>query len=420
MASAHGVSLTAPIAGCAPQRRQQPQPAAASRGLSLRCQAAGSMLEAPSSSSAAELGRQAAERMASGAAAGPRPSTAGAASSPAGSGSSLRGLRGSRPINLGPGGVLTSDLIVRATGSSGLTDEGYHPINRVAYQGVPGAYSEMAALKACPGWEPLPCEQFETAFQALSQWMAERATLPVENSLGGSIHAVYDLLLRYRLHIVGEVSVAVRHCLLALPGVEKGDIKRVLSHPQALAQTDSYTRRMPGVVREAVDDTAGAAKMIADNDWRDAAAVASRRAGELYGLNVLDEDIQDMKDNVTRFVVLSRDPLVATDALASTVPYKTSIVFSLQEGPGMLFKALSVFALRDIDMTKIESRPMRANPLILSESSGSGAQRSFNYLFYIDFVGSLADPQAQNALRHLQEIAPFLRVLGSYPMDTEL
>lgn len=301
-----------------------------------------------------------------------------------------------------------------------MTDEGYHPINRVAYQGVPGAYSEMAALKACPGWDPLPCEQFETAFQALSQWMAERATLPVENSLGGSIHAVYDLLLRYRLHIVGEVSVAVRHCLLALPGVEKADIKRVLSHPQALAQTDSYTRRMPGVVREAVDDTAGAAKLIMENEWRDAAAVASRRAGELYGLNVLDEDIQDMKDNVTRFVVLSRDPLVATDALASTLPYKTSIVFSLQEGPGMLFKALSVFALRDIDMTKIESRPMRANPLILSDSGGNGQQRSFNYLFYIDFIGSLADPQAQNALRHLQEIAPFLRVLGSYPMDTEL
>lgn len=131
MAAMHAVGLTAPVAGCASQRRQQPQPTAAPRAASLRCQAAGSILEAASSSSSAtELGRQAAERMASGAAAGPRPSTTGVASSPAASGSSLRSLRGSRPINLGPGGVLTSDLIARATGSSGLTDEGYHPINR--------------------------------------------------------------------------------------------------------------------------------------------------------------------------------------------------------------------------------------------------------------------------------------------------
>ena len=106
----------------------------------------------------------------------------------------------------------------------------------VAYQGVPGAYSEGAALKACPGWEPLPCEQFETAFQALSQWMAERAVLPIENSLGGSIHAVYDLLLRYRLHIVGEVTVEVNHCLMALPGTQIDDLEVCMSHPQALAQ----------------------------------------------------------------------------------------------------------------------------------------------------------------------------------------
>lgn len=385
-----------------------------------RCEATPSTLEPPRAAASGYSSTQAADRLASVAFAAARSPAAAAAA-----GGFLRGPPGLRGISLGPDGVLTSALVANAAGTNGQqaapVDDGYRPINRVAYQGVPGAYSEMAALKACPGWEPLPCEQFEVAFQALSQWMAERAALPVENSLGGSIHAVYDLLLRYRLHIVGEVSVAVRHCLLALPGVEKGEIKRVLSHPQALAQTDSYTRRMPGVVRQAVDDTAGAAKMIAENNWRDAAAVASRRAGELYGLDVLDEDIQDMKDNVTRFVVLSRDPLVATDALTSSVPYKTSIVFSLREGPGMLFKALSVFALRDIDMTKIESRPMRANPLILSDaSSGSGAQRSFNYLFYIDFVGSLAEPQAQNALRHLQEIAPFLRVLGSYPMDTQL
>lgn len=318
--------------------------------------------------------------------------------------------------SLRPGQALTP-AIMAAAGVDGAPSSGLTSTNRVAYQGVPGAYSEAAALKACPGWEPLPCEQFEVAFQALSQWMAERAVLPIENSLGGSIHAVYDLLLRYRLHIVGETSVAVNHCLLALPGVEKSDIKRVMSHPQALAQTDGYTRKM-GVVREAVDDTAGAAQAIAANGWRDAAAVASRRAGELYGLNILDEGIQDQKDNVTRFIVLSRDPLVP--AAAESSRYKTSVVFSLQEGPGMLFKALSVFALRDIDLTKIESRPLRDDPLISADGGDGDGVRGFNYLFYVDFVGALADPACQNALRHLQEIAPFMRVLGTYPRDMEL
>jgi prephenate dehydratase len=163
----------------------------------------------------------------------------------------------------------------------------------------------MAARNSCPECEPLPCEQFEVAFQALSQWMAERAVLPIENSLGGSIHAVYDLLLRYRLHIVGETSVAVNHCLLALPGTQKGDLTRAMSHPQALAQCDGYLRSL-GVVREAVDDTAGAAQAVSQQRLVGVAAVASRRAAELYGLDILDEGIQDMKDNVTRFLVLSR------------------------------------------------------------------------------------------------------------------
>lgn len=280
----------------------------------------------------------------------------------------------------------------------------------VAYQGVPGAYSEMAANAACPGFKTLPCEQFETAFQALTQWMADRAVLPVENSLGGSIHTVYDLLQRYRLHIVGETLVEVNHCLMALPGVEFKDIKKVMSHPQALAQTENYVRRMKGVSREAVDDTAGAARYIAENDVRDAAAVASRKAAELYGLHVLDEGIQDMKDNLTRFIVLSRDPVVV--GRSGDDVYKTSIVFSLEEGPGVLFKALSVFALRDINLSKIESRPLRSSPLV-SESDEN--VRGFNYLFYVDFIGSLDDEPCQNALRHLQEFAPFVRVLGSYP-----
>ena len=142
-------------------------------------------------------------------------------------------------------------------------------LQRVAYQGVPGAYSESAARKASPNAEPLPCEQFEVAFQALSQWVADTAVLPIENSLGGSIHTVYDLLLRYRLHIIGEVSVEVNHCLMVLPGVKKSEVRRVMSHPQALAQVDNYLRNsLPGATKEAVDDTAGAAQTIAQQGWR--------------------------------------------------------------------------------------------------------------------------------------------------------
>lgn len=317
-------------------------------------------------------------------------------------------------------GVLTSSIIAQAANKS--LDELSTPTmaaGKVAYQGVPGAYSEVAACKACPGFDPLPCDQFEVAFQALSQWMSERAVLPVENSLGGSIHAVYDLLLRYRLHIVGETSLQINHCLVALPGSRKTDIRRVMSHPQALAQCDGYLRRL-GVVKEAVDDTAGAAQIVARQQLEGVAAICSRRAAELYGLDVLEEGIQDVKDNITRFIVLSRDPLVISDA--DTRTFKTSIVFSLEPGAGQLFKALSVFALRDIDLSKIESRPMRTNPVVqIKDFAGKDSLRqNFNYLFYVDFVGSLMDVRCQNALRHLQEISPFLRVLGTYPMDMEL
>lgn len=158
---------------------------------------------------------------------------------------------------------------------------------RVAYQGVPGAYSEAAAGKAYPGCEAIPCDQFEVAFQAVELWIADRAVLPVENSLGGSIHRNYDLLLRHRLHIVGEVQLPVHHCLLALPGVRKEYLSRVISHPQALAQCEhTLTKLGLNVTREAVDDTAGAAEYVATNGLRDTAAIASSRAADLYGLQV--------------------------------------------------------------------------------------------------------------------------------------
>ncbi|CAH8343677.1 unnamed protein product [Eruca vesicaria subsp. sativa] len=287
---------------------------------------------------------------------------------------------------------------------------------RVAYQGVRGAYSESAAEKAYPNCEAVPCDEFDTAFEAVERWLVDRAVLPIENSLG--------------------VKLAVRHCLLANHGVSLEDLKRVLSHPQALAQCENTLTRL-GLVREAVADTAGAAKVsfmffkymilyfisfielnglnfwqqIAFEGLSDAAAVASAEAATIYGLSIVVEDIQDDSDNVTRFLMLAREPIIpGTNRL-----FKTSIVFSLEEGPGMLFKALAVFALRQINLTKIESRPLRKHPL-----RASGGLKYFDYLFYVDFEASMADEVAQNALRHLEEFATFLRVLGSYPVDTTM
>ncbi|KAM6578788.1 hypothetical protein CsatB_030625 [Cannabis sativa] len=286
---------------------------------------------------------------------------------------------------------------------------------RVAYQGVRGAYSESAAEKAYPNCEAVPCEQFDTAFEAVERWLVDRAVLPIENSLGGSIHRNYDLLLRHNLHIVGEVKFAVRHCLLANHGVQLEDLKRVLSHQQALAQCEHTLTRW-GLIREAVDDTAGAAKHVAFHELKDTGAVASSAAGVIYGLNILAEDIQDDSDNVTRFLMLAREPIIpGTDR-----PFKTSIVFSLEEGPGVLFKALAVFALRQINLTKIESRPLRKEAFRAADDNSNGP-KYFDYLFYVDFEASMADQNAQNALRHLhQEFATFMRVLGSYPVDTSM
>jgi arogenate/prephenate dehydratase len=284
---------------------------------------------------------------------------------------------------------------------------------RVAYQGVPGAYSEAAALKAYPKCETVPCDQFEAAFKAVELWLVEKAVLPIENSVGGSIHRNYDLLLRHRLHIVGEVQLAVNHCLLGLPGVKKEELKRVLSHPQALDQCELALSKL-GVIKVNADDTAGAAQMVAADGIRDIGAVASTRAAEIYGLDILAEKIQDDMDNVTRFLILAREPILpGTDR-----PYKTSIVFTLDEGPGILFKALAVFALRGINLSKIESRPQRKRPLRIVDDSNKGSAKYFDYLFYIDFEASMAEPRAQFALSHLQEFAQFLRVLGCFPMDT--
>ncbi|KAF3788354.1 Arogenate dehydratase/prephenate dehydratase 1 [Nymphaea thermarum] len=269
---------------------------------------------------------------------------------------------------------------------------------RVAYQGVPGAYSEEAALKAYPQCEAVPCEEFEAAFKAVELWLVDKAVLPIENSVGGSIHRNYDLLLRHRLHIVGEVQMAVNHCLLVLPGVAKEELKRVLSHPQALSQCELALGKL-GVIRENIDDTAGAAQLLRESEIQEQLQV--HELHKYMDLTFLQKIYrQDDLDNITRFLILAREPIIPrTDRT-----FKTSIVFTLEEGPGVLFKALAVFALRDINLTKIESRPQRKRPLRIVDDSNNGSAKYFDYLFYIDFEASMAETRAQNALGHLQVI----------------
>ena len=265
---------------------------------------------------------------------------------------------------------------------------------RVAFQGEPGAYSEQAVFNYFGTVETMPCESFDVVFDSVVSGECEQGLIPIENSLAGSIHQNYDLLLRHDLHIVGEYLLRVRHCLIALPGVDREDIKKAISHPQALGQCAAYLRNL-GIKPETVYDTAGSVKLLKASGDRTTAAIASRRAAELYGMEIIEEGIEDNPENYTRFLAI-RKQVIQLEGDA-----KTSIVFTLKNQPGSLFKAMSVFALRDIDLTKIESRPLQGKP--------------WEYLFYVDFIGATHQETVRKALDHLGEYALMLRVLGSYP-----
>ena len=304
---------------------------------------------------------------------------------------------------------------------------------RAAYQGEPGAYSEKSTRELL-GENVIAVGRpsFEDCFRAVASMECDYACLPVENSLGGSIHENYDLMLRYDLKIVAEHEFRVQHCLLAKKGVERSAIKYAVSHPQALAQCDNFLRGL-GITPVPTYDTAGSAKMISEVRLpsgctpENTAAIASDLAGKMYGLNCLDAGIEDDDTNFTRFLLLGRKDVARF--LNKKIPAKTSVVFTLPNTAGALYKALACFSLRDIDCSKIESRPTSASLLnylkFRSQQSGKRTRNKadlprFRYCFYLDFLAGQLDINSQNALAHLREQAEFVRVLGSYPRTSRL
>jgi prephenate dehydratase len=279
---------------------------------------------------------------------------------------------------------------------------------RVAFQGERGAYSEEAARALVPGATPHPLPTFEDVFEAVEAGAVPRAVVPIENSLHGSVHVNYDHLVAHRVQIVAEGRLRIRHHLVAVPGATAEGLREVRSHPQALGQCRRYLRQhLPRATPRPAYDTAGAARNVAEDAEPAVAAIASRAAARAYGLAVLAAEIEDDPQNFTRFLVLEaeREDAAAPPPPDADAPYKTSVVFALRQNvPGALFKSLAVFALRDLDLYKIESRPLVGTP---------GA-----YRFYLDVGGHAASEPVRRALNHLGEITTLLRVLGTYPRDS--
>jgi prephenate dehydratase len=270
------------------------------------------------------------------------------------------------------------------------------PGSRVAFQGELGAFSQHAAIKIFGSKiEPLPCFTFDDVFEAVARKKTEYAVVPIENTLAGSIHQNFDLLARHSLEVVAETSLRVEHSLIAHPGASLKGIKQIYSHPSALEQCKRLLRKLKAVEKVSFYDTAGSVKFICERGLRNAAAIASEDAARIYRMKILRRGIEDEPENFTRFLALAR---------RGRFPHggeKTSIVFGLKNEAGVLFKALSVFALRNINLSKIESRPIRGKP--------------WEYLFYLDLQIDIRRQECVNALRHLRELAPYLKVLGSYP-----
>jgi len=272
---------------------------------------------------------------------------------------------------------------------------------KVAFQGEIGAYSESAIYEFFGSEDvyPVPCKRFSDVFKCVENGETDFGVVPVENSIEGSVTQVYDLFLKHDVKVCGEIVLKVIHCLIANPGVDLNSIKVIFSHPQALGQCRNF---LEGLNCELIStyDTAGSVKIIKERNMIDAAAIASERSARIYRMNILAKDIADNPNNYTRFFVLAKfdAPLTGKD--------KTSIIFSTRHIPGALYRALGEFALRGINLTKIESRPTR--------------QRPWEYNFYLDFEGHRTETRCAEALEGLKANALFVKILGSYPKAPEI
>ncbi|HEU4729252.1 MAG TPA: bifunctional chorismate mutase/prephenate dehydratase [Kofleriaceae bacterium] len=272
---------------------------------------------------------------------------------------------------------------------------------RVAYQGVEGSYSHLAAQRRYAGRSGGALltghDTFRAAAEAVGSGAADLALLPIENTTAGSINETYDLLAGGALHITGEVVSSIEHCLLALPGVALSELRTVLSHPQALAQCHELFVTHPQLTARADLDTAGAARHVAQANDRTLAAIASSAAGQRYGLAVVARGIQSASGNATRFVEVALRPAPVPEG----APVKTSLVFALADRPGVLGEILTRLAARNLSLTKLESRPIPEVP--------------FTYRFYADVLGHAASEPFHTALDEIRPLTTDLRVLGSYP-----
>lgn len=275
---------------------------------------------------------------------------------------------------------------------------------KVAIQGELGSFSHEAAEKMLPWSTVVPCARSAEVFERVERGSVQAAVIPIENTLAGTVAEHADLLVSRDVFIQGEYLLRIVHNVIAAPDVQVRSLRRVLSHPVALDQCRDFFRHHPGIEAVPFYDTAGSVKHVIANKLKDAAGIAGKQAAREYSGKILQAGIEDDKNNFTRFFFIRKRKRTAKAAgYAKMIPTgadKTSIAFHVKNTPGVLFKSLSVFALRGISLSKIESRPMRGRP--------------WEYVFYVDFLRG-DDEEARNALRHLEEVAEFVKVLGVYP-----
>ncbi len=273
----------------------------------------------------------------------------------------------------------------------------------VAYQGTQGAYSHQAAIHHfSERYDQVHCigfQSFEEAVSAVDKGEADTAILPIENTTAGSINDTYDLLGEYKMHITGEEVLRINHCLMAIEPIQVENIRRILSHPQAITQCSQFLARLPRCKIESYTDTAMSAQKVYEDADLSQAAIASSYAAELYNLHIIEKDLENQPENYTRFVIVAPDPVVCDPQL----PCKTSLMFATVHEKGALIRCLNVLDQHGINMTKLESRPRPGKP--------------WQYMFYLDIEGNSSSPHVTKALNEIENKSAYFKLLGTYPSE---